>query len=85
MIISGRPVYGVGVTYHLLETLIKVMACLRVRMSEPVAKDYLTRAEDPKKHVDMLSEFAPILNSSHLQRWSTRSRDRVPETEGSTG
>jgi len=61
IILSGDPVYGVGVTYHPLAILIEVLVCAQVRMTEPVFKDYLTRTTDPVKHADMLSEFTPIL------------------------
>lgn len=59
--LPGGQVRGIGITYHSLVTLIEVLACARVRLPESVFKDYITRAVDPKKHADMLSEFAPIL------------------------
>lgn len=53
--------YGVGKTWHKLTTLIDVVECARIRLTQPVFADYLTRLADPKKHVDMLFEFAPVL------------------------
>jgi hypothetical protein len=58
---SNGCVHGVGKTWHLLTRLIDVVTCARVRLEQSVLTDYLTRLVDPRKHTDMLFEFAPIL------------------------
>lgn len=54
-------VHGVGKTWHPLMRLIDVIKCARARLEQPVFADYLTRLADPRKHTDLLFEFAPIL------------------------
>lgn len=58
---SNGCVHGVGKTWHLLTRLIDVVMCARERLEQPVLSDYLTRLADPRKHADMMFEFAPIL------------------------
>lgn len=54
-------VWGVGKTWHEITTLIDVMVCATKRLRESIRADYLLRLADPRKHDDMLIEFAPIL------------------------
>lgn len=54
-------VTGVGLTFHSLARLADVVACARSRLRQSELDNYLARFADPKKHADMLFEFAPIL------------------------
>ena len=47
--------------YHLVDRLYDVLACARQRLNSGQLVPYLARLADPKKHADLLVEFAPIL------------------------
>jgi hypothetical protein len=52
---------GVGITFHPVIMLLDVVRCAHDRLALSEFTNYLTRLADPKKHADMLFEFAPIL------------------------
>jgi hypothetical protein len=72
-------VWGVGKTWHDLALLADVVTCASLRLEEAERRDYLTRLADPRKHEDMLFEFAPILR---LDRTTTAAYEVTGESPG---
>lgn len=57
---GGGIVLGTNM-YHGVDRLFDVIECARRRLPAEKLASYLQRLADPKKHEDMLFEFAPIL------------------------
>jgi hypothetical protein len=55
-------VYGGGKTWHEITILLDVLLCAKARLDGQVLDGYLRRLADPKKHADVVFEFAPILH-----------------------
>lgn len=58
---EGNPVVFGTPQCQSVERLFAVILCARVRLRPEQLSDYMKRLADPKKHEDLLIEFAPIL------------------------
>jgi len=57
---SGDMIFGTNL-YHEVDRLFDVLECAQHRLQLEKLASYLQRLADPKKHGDVLAEFAPIL------------------------
>jgi len=57
---NGEMIFGTKM-YHEVDRLFEVLECAQRRLEPEKLASYLQRLADPRKHGDVLAEFAPIL------------------------